>query len=228
MGQTNITRMKKILIIDGGARKTYNLAAMFESFKEGVKCVIPDAEIEHVHLYDLNYHGCCSCMACKLAGGENVGRCAQQDDLSAVLESARTADGIAFGSPAYFSNVTGQLRSAMERLLFPWLSYKSFQVENPNRVPTATIYTMNATPEHSELYGQDAAFDSFENMIVLGWTKPERVCAYNTCQVKDYSRYDFMEGLAEAKEKWRNENFEADRKKAFDAGIHMAEKIILG
>lgn len=219
--------MKKIVIIDGGARKTYNLAALLESFKEGVKCVIPSAEIEHVHLFDLNYHGCVSCMSCKLAGGKNIGQCAQKDDLSPVLESLKTADGIAFASPAYFCNVTGQLRSAMERMLFPWLSYKTFQVSTPNRVPTATFYTMNATPEHSEQFGQDAAFDQFEKLVITGWTQPERVCAYNTCQVKDYSRYDFMEGLGEAKAKWRDENFEADRKRAFDAGIHMAEKILL-
>lgn len=220
--------MKKIVIIDGGARKTHNLAALLESFKEGVKCVIPDAVIEHVHLYDLNYHGCNSCMSCKLAGGKNVGHCAQKDDLLPVLESVLTADGIAFGSPAYFCNVTGQLRSAVERMLFPWLSYKTMQVVNPNRVPTATFYTMNATPEHSEQFGQDAAFDAFENLIITGWTQPERVCAYNTCQVKDYSRYDFVEGLAEAKEKWRNEHFETYRQQALNAGIHMAEKIILG
>lgn len=35
----------------------------------------------------------------------------------------READGIIFGSPVYFHNITGMMRSFLERLLFPCIAY---------------------------------------------------------------------------------------------------------
>lgn len=67
--------MKKIIIIDGGPRKNFNLSALFESFKEGVRSVSEDIEVKHVRLYGLDYKGCVACMGCKIVGGKNVGRC---------------------------------------------------------------------------------------------------------------------------------------------------------
>ena len=45
--------MKKILIIDGGPRKKFNLAQLLKSFTEGVKSVDASIEVEHDSKYDL-------------------------------------------------------------------------------------------------------------------------------------------------------------------------------
>lgn len=56
--------MKKIIIIDGGPRKIFNTAAMLQKFAEGASSVSSDVEVKTVRLYDLDYKGCMSCMAC--------------------------------------------------------------------------------------------------------------------------------------------------------------------
>ena len=61
--------MKKIMIIDGGPRKTFNTASMLQKFAEGAMSVSDQIEVMTVRLYDLDYKGCMSCMACKIKGG---------------------------------------------------------------------------------------------------------------------------------------------------------------
>ena len=110
------SNMKKIMIIDGGPRKNFNTAAMLEKFAEGARQ--GGAEVKTVRLYDLDYKGCMSCMACKIKGrASNV--CKFRDALTPILEEIAQADGLALGSPIYFGDVTGQMRAFLERLAFP-------------------------------------------------------------------------------------------------------------
>ena len=59
---------KKIIIIDGGPRKTFNTASMLQKFAEGASSVSNGIEVKTVRLYSLDYKGCMSCMACKIKG----------------------------------------------------------------------------------------------------------------------------------------------------------------
>ena len=62
-----------------------NTAQMIEAFKQGVQSVSDQIEIQHVRLYDLNYKGCMSCMACKVKGkSSNI--CCFKDELKPVLD----------------------------------------------------------------------------------------------------------------------------------------------
>lgn len=113
--------MKKIVIIDGGPRKNMNTALMLRRFEEGVKSVGDDVDVKVVRLYDLDFKGCISCMACKLKGfASNV--CRFNDALTPILKEIAQADGLVLGSPIYFGEVTGLMRAFLERLVFPWLS----------------------------------------------------------------------------------------------------------
>ena len=49
--------MKKIMIIDGGPRKTFNTASMLQKFAEGAMSVSDQIEVKTVRLYDLDYKG---------------------------------------------------------------------------------------------------------------------------------------------------------------------------
>ena len=136
--------MKKIIIIDGGLRKGMNTAGLLQSFAEGVKSADCDIEVKTIRLYDLDYKGCMSCMACKLKGkAQNV--CRFKDVLTPVLEEIAQADGLVLGSPIYFGEVTGQMRAFLERLAFPWLSYNDYSLTAPKRMPVLLIETMNRT-----------------------------------------------------------------------------------
>ena len=217
----NNHNMKKIMIIDGGPRKNMNTAAMVERFVEGAQQ--GGAEVKVVRLYDIEYKGCRSCMACQLKG-KRVDSCQFKDGLTDILAECASADGLVLASPIYYGEITAQLRAFYERLSFPWLSYSKGSFNAPKKMPVVMIYTMNATPEQAEM--MKGTLDNVEKYLgfALG-CEVEVIQANNTTQVKNYAIFDFAEGTAEAKKRWRDEHWEQDLQKAFDAGQRMAEQI---
>lgn len=213
--------MKRIVIIDGGPRVNFNTASMLQKFAEGACSVSSEIDVNMVRLYSLAYKGCWSCMVCKLKDkASNV--CKFKDALTPVLEDIAEADGLVLGSPIYFGDVTGQMRTFLERLAFPWLSYNDYSMTAPKRMPVVLVETMNGTPERNNSQG----YGSMEYCIAAALGEPERLVAYNTYQVKSYERFELAGFSEEAKRQWRDEHWEADLQKAFDAGRQMAEKIL--
>ena len=213
--------MKKIMIVDGGPRKNFNTASMLQKFAEGAMSVSDQIEVKTVRLYGMDYKGCMSCMACKIKGkASNV--CKFKDALTPVLEEIAQADGLVLGSPIYFGDVTAQMRAFLERLAFPWLSYNDYSMTAPKRMPVVLMETMNGTPERNNSQG----YGSMEYCISAALGEPEHLIAYNTYQVKNYDRYELAGFSEEAKRQWRDEHWEKDLQKAYDAGRQMAEKIL--
>lgn len=91
----------KIMIIDGGPRKTMNTAAMIEKFSEGVKSVDKAIEVKHVRLYDIDYKGCYSCLACKVRGKASH-ECKIKDGLLPIIQEVNQSDGLVLASPVFF------------------------------------------------------------------------------------------------------------------------------
>lgn len=213
--------MKKIVIIDGGPRKNMNTGAMIEAFTEGAKSVGEAIDVKRIFLYDIDYKGCYSCLACKLKSSRFRDVCAYKDGLTETLRETAYADGVVFASPIFYSRVTGQLESFIERLTFPWLSYDDYSMNPPKRIPTAIIYTMNdLTAERRNLQSLEILLGGFYG------EKPERIAACNTYQVKDYDRYAMASFPKENKERWRAEHWEQDLQQAYEAGRRMAAKIL--
>ena len=209
--------MKKIVIIDGGPRKNMNTAQLLQQFVDGAKSADSDIDVKTIRLYDLDYKGCMSCMACKLKGkASNI--CRFKDALTPVLEDIAVADGIVLGSPIYFGEVTGQMRAFMERLSFPWLSYNDYSLTAPKRMPVLLVETMNGTPDRNNSNG----FGTMEWCIATALGEPQRIVAYNTCQVAKYDRYELGGFSEDAKRAWRDAHWEEDLKKAYEAGRLMA------
>ncbi len=215
---------KKIVIVDGGPRKAMNTAALIESLKDGARSVSDQIEVKIIRLYDLDYKGCMSCLACKVKGSKFTEVCAYKDGLSDALREAAYADGLVFASPIYFSQVTAQMRAFIERLIFPWLSYSKMAVTAPKRIPTAVIYTMNAWGQFVE--NMKPFFDHFESLIAMGLEKPERIEAQNTLQVKQYDRYEMAAFSVEDKQRWHEEQWPQDLRRAYDVGAQMAKRIL--
>ena len=210
--------MKKIIIIDGGPRKNMNTAQLLQRFAEGVKSVGNDVEVKTVRLYDLDYKGCVSCMSCKLKGNvSNI--CRFKDALTPVLEEIAQADGLVLGSPIYFGEVTGQMRTFLERLAFPWLSYNDYSMTAPKRMPVVFIETLNGLPNRNNSNG----LGTMEWCIASALGEPERIIGYNTCQVAKYDNYELGSFSEEAKHAWRDAHWAEDLQKAFDVGKQMAE-----
>jgi multimeric flavodoxin WrbA len=213
--------MKKIVIIDGGPRKTFNTASMLQKFAEGASSVSNEIEVKTVRLYALDYKGCMSCMACKIKGKASQ-VCKYKDALTPVLEEIAQADGLVLGSPIYFGDVTGQMRTFLERLAFPWLSYNDYSMTAPKKMPVVLLETMNGLPNRNNSQG----YGSMEYCIANALGHPEKLYAYNTYQVKNYANFELGGFSEEAKRQYREEHWEEDLQKAFDAGRRMAETII--
>ena len=174
--------MKKIIIIDGGPRKTFNTASMLSKFAEGATSASAEIEVKTIRLYALDYKGCMSCMACKIKGkASNV--CKYKDALTPILDEIANADGLVLGSPNYFGEITGQMRAFLERLAFPWLSYNDYSITAPKRMPVLLVETQNGTKEHNNCNG----YGTMEPCIAQALGQPEKRTAYNTYQVKDYA-----------------------------------------
>ena len=213
--------MSKIIIIDGGPRKTFNTASMLKKIAEGAASVSEQIEVKTIRLYGLDYKGCMACMACKIKGrASNV--CKFKDALTPVLDEIAEADGLVLGSPHYFGEVTGQMRSFLERLAFPWLSYNDYSMTALRKMPVVLVETQNGTQEANNCNG----YGSMEYCITRALGQPEKLIAYNTYQVKNYANYELAGFSEEAKRQYREAHWEEDLQKAFEAGKRMAEHIM--
>lgn len=212
----------KVYAINGSPRKNNNTASLLKKALEGVKASTPDAETEIINLYDLKYTGCKSCFACKLIDGKSYGKCAIRDDLYEVFEKLSQADGIIFGSPIYFGDITGQLRSFIERLLFPYLVYdNNYTSIAPKKIATAFIYTMNVPEERMKEFGYLQTFNTVESYVGRMFTKPLVMYSNDTYQFNDYSKYKVECFSEEAKRNHREKQFPIDLENALSIGAKL-------
>ncbi len=211
----------KVIAINGSPRKKWNTATLLQHALQGT--ADQGAETELVQLYDLNYKGCISCLACKTRGGKSYGRCAVNDELTPLFERIAAADALIMGSPVYFGSVTGELRSCMERLLFPYLTYTvPYGTLFPKRIKVGFIYTMNVTEEHSKEFGYDYFIKSNERYSQLLLGPAETLCSFDTCQTDDYSKVVIESFDSVHKHQRHQEVFPQDCDKAYGLGVRLA------
>jgi multimeric flavodoxin WrbA len=209
-----------ILAICGAADKNRNTAAMLKSAFEGAMSA-PGASGETVYLYDLSFRGCLGCHSCKLLDKIKFARCAMRDDLTPVLEKAIDADVLLIGSPIYFSDVTGETRSFLERYLFPGITYnKEREYTYPKRTKVGWVFTMNAPGEYYKDFF--ASYAGLTNRII---GESEYVIAYQTKQFEDYSKYAATMFDVDLVKKRHAEQFPKDCEAAFEMGKRLAESV---
>ncbi len=210
----------KVIAFNGSPRKKWNTATLLNKALEGAAA--QGAETELIHLYDLNFKGCVSCFSCKMKGGKSYGKCAVKDDLTTVLARVGEAGAIILGSPVYLGTVSGEMRSFMERLIYPYLTYTDPpQSLFPKRINTGFIYTMNATGQQKELFGQHFLINEMLMGLIFGNT--ESLYSFDTYQFEDYSKVVAERFDPEQKARRRKEVFPKDCEKAFDLGARLAK-----
>lgn len=212
----------KVMAFNGSPRKQWNTAAMLEKALAG--CASQGAETKLVHLYDLSFKGCISCFACKTKNGKFYGSCAVKDDLTPLLKEIEAVGAIILGSPVYFHSVTGEMRSFMERLLYPYIAYTDpFSTLFPRKIKTGFIYTMNRPEEQLKEFGYDRYFVQNEGAMTMVFGSCETVYSCETLQFEDYgkvvsSRFDPVKRVER-----HREVFPKDCQKAFDMGVRLAK-----
>jgi len=213
----------KVIAVNGSPRKTKNTATLLKKALEGAKS--QGAETELIHLYDLDYKGCASCFACKLKDGKSYGKCASRDGLTTVLEKIENVDAIILGSPIYFESVTGEMRSFLERLMFPYQTYTEVSRSIFGRkIHTGFIYTMNVTAEQMDelSYMQGLQFVEADLKRVFGYF--EALIVNDTYQFDDYSKYVNTTFDGYKKAKVRERQFPEYCKQAFNLGVKFAQQ----
>jgi multimeric flavodoxin WrbA len=211
----------KVIAFNGSPRKEWNTATLLKKALEGAES--KGAETELIHLYDLNYKGCESCFSCKTIGSKSYGRCSVNDELKSILKKVEEADATIFGSPIYFGTVSGEMKSFMERLMFPYLIYTMPpQSLFPKRINTGFIYTMNITEEQLRVSGYSEHFSTNQRVLELLFGSSESLFSFDTYQFTDYSKVVAYRFDSEHKAKRRNEVFPKDCEKAFEMGVRFA------
>lgn len=210
----------KVLAVNGSPRKNGNTAVLLENALRGAEK--NGAETGAVNLYELNFKGCVSCFACKRKGSPCNGICAIRDGLRSVLENVLSCDVILLGSPIYFGNITGVMRSFLERLLFPNLSYNEgersvFQ----GKIKSSFIYTMNITKDQMKQMNYEDVFKQNQALLQLFHGNSEIFICNDTYQFKDYSMYEASKFDESHKARVRSEQFPIDCRKAFELGIRL-------
>lgn len=210
----------RAMAFNGSPRKKWNTATLLEHALEGAKS--NGAETELVHLYDVDFKGCVSCFECKKIGGKSYSRCAVKDGLAPILEKAAEADVLILGTPLYFYTETGEMRSFMERLIFPYLTYTPGYVSIfPGKVQIGMVYTMNVSEENMPAYGQDRTVAAAQGVMTRVFGNCDVLLCTDTYQFSDYSKYVSTCWDPVAKKKRRDEVFPQDCKRAYEMGVKL-------
>lgn len=102
---------KNIVILNGSPRKNGNTSALVKAFSEGAESV--GNTVTTFCLGSMNIHGCLGCF-----GGHSTKDCpcVQQDDMNQIYPAVKAANIVVLASPLYYWNLSGQLRTAIDRL----------------------------------------------------------------------------------------------------------------
>jgi multimeric flavodoxin WrbA len=102
----------KIVIINASFRKSGATAKILNEFCDHLK-LFKNVDIAIFHLSDLNINYCQGCCGCY-----KTGQCFLKDDANMLIQAIVEADGLVLGTPNYVSNVSGQLKTFIDRAHF--------------------------------------------------------------------------------------------------------------
>lgn len=99
---------KKVLIISTSLRKNGNSDRLANAFLQGAE----DGGniVEKINLADQTIGFCRGCLAC-----QKTQKCVLRDDANTLAEKMRTADVIVFSTPIYYYEMSGQMKTLLDR-----------------------------------------------------------------------------------------------------------------
>ena len=101
----------KIVILNGSPRRNGNTSSLVKSFTEGAESA--GHTVTEFFLQDMNIRGCRGCF-----GGHSSqdSPCVHKDDMDKIYPAVKESDVVVLASPLYYWNMSGQLRTAVDRL----------------------------------------------------------------------------------------------------------------
>lgn len=137
---------KKVLIISTSLRGGSNSEILAKECEKGAKAAGHDVQFLSLKEKEIKY--CIGCLSCQRSGS-----CVIKDDVADVLEIVRKAEVIVFATPIYYYEMSGQMKTLLDRLNPLYASDYVFR----------EIYLIATAAEN-----EDSAFDKAYNGL-QGW-----------------------------------------------------------
>jgi multimeric flavodoxin WrbA len=102
----------KVIAINGSPRKKGNTSILIQTVFEELNA--QGIETAEINVGVKTFRGCMACMKC----AENLdGHCIiKNDNLNDIIDKMREADGIILGSPVYCADLSGQMKTFIDRV----------------------------------------------------------------------------------------------------------------
>lgn len=100
--------MKKIVIVSSSMRKG-NSDKLCDEFQRGAE--EKGNIVTRINIRDIKLGFCLGCRDCY-----NYGDCVQNDDMNKIYPSVKECDVLVFASPIYFGEMSGSLKTFLDRL----------------------------------------------------------------------------------------------------------------
>jgi len=106
-------KLHNILVVSGSHRKKGTGISLLDTFKTNFNT--SKYTFETIHLSNHNIEYCRGCTVCFKVG---EAACPCNDDVQMIVDKMHKADGLVFISPIYGMNVSGQLKTFMDRITY--------------------------------------------------------------------------------------------------------------
>ena len=181
----------KIVCVKGSPRLNGNSATIADYFLKHAQ--EKGGEIQAFALNKLKYSGCQACMACKT----KQDKCAVNDELTEVLDAIRETDILLIATPIYFSEVTGQVKTFIDRT-FSYLVPDYMTNPKPSRLMPGKKLVFIMTHENADEKSYSDVFSRYELFFrFFGFGETHLINANNVDNIGDIdSRTDIFK-LAE-------------------------------
>lgn len=103
--------MARIVVLNGSPRRGGNTSALVDAFREGAESAGNTVDV--FFLQGMDIHGCRGCFG---GGKDRDHPCVQTDGMDEIYPKYVDADVVVLASPLYYWNLSGQIRTAFDRL----------------------------------------------------------------------------------------------------------------
>lgn len=131
--------MSKVLVINSSLRTHSNSDILSKKMTEGIK--ESGHVVEVVSLKDKEIKFCIGCLSC-----QKTEKCIFNDDASKIREKVKEADTLVFVTPIYYYEMSGQLKTLLDRMNPLYVSDYKFR----------RIYALTCATEDEEYVPQKA------------------------------------------------------------------------
>ncbi len=149
--------MSKILVISTSLRTKSNSDILTERLIEGAKD--SGHEVEHISLKGKNIKFCIGCLSC-----QKTHKCILKDDAQEIAEKVKNADTLVFSTPIYYYEMSGQMKTLLDRMNPLYSSEYNFR----------NVYMLSVATEDEEYVPKKAEsglqgwIDCFEKAVFAG------------------------------------------------------------